>query len=84
LGSTNIMRSLVAMVPPTGLLAFLNYAAAREISWTVGLLIMPGAFFGAMAGTRMAHKLSPHGLRRAIAVVVLVIGLWEASSAWRK
>ena len=76
--------SLVAMVPPTGLLAFLNYAAAREVNWTVGLLIMPGAFFGAMAGTRLAHKMSPHGLRRVVAVVVLIIGLWEASSAWRK
>ena len=60
--------SLVALVPPTGLLAFLNYARAGEVNWTVGLLIMPGVFFGAMAGTRLAQKLSAHGLRRAVAV----------------
>jgi uncharacterized protein len=76
--------SLVALVPPTGLLAFLNYAYAGEVDWTVGLLIMPGVFFGAMAGTRLAQKLSSHGLRRAVAVLVFAIGVWEASSAWRK
>ena len=76
--------SLVALVPPTGLLAFLNYAHAGEVDWTVGLLIMPGVFFGAMAGTRLAQKLSSHGLRRAVAVLVFAIGVWEASSAARK
>ncbi len=76
--------SLVALVPPTGLLALLNYARAGEVNWTVGLLIMPGVFFGAMAGTRLAQKLSPDGLRRAVAILVFVIGAWEAFAAWRK
>jgi len=76
--------SLVALVPPTGLLAFLNYSQAHEVNWTVGLLIMPGVFFGAMAGTRLAQKLSTEMLRRTVAVVVFVIGLWEISSPWRK
>jgi uncharacterized membrane protein YfcA len=76
--------SLVAMVPPTGLLAFLNYAAAGEVSWTAGLWIMPGVFIGALAGSRLAQKLSSRGLRRAFAAVVFVIGVWEASSILRK
>ena len=76
--------SLVALVPPTGLLAFLNYARAGEVNWTIGLLIMPGVFFGAMAGTRLAQKLSTDKLRRAVAVFVFAIGLWEVSSVWRK
>jgi hypothetical protein len=76
--------SLVALVPPTGLLAFLNYARAGEVNWTIGLLIMPGVFFGAMAGTRLAQRLSTEGLRRAVAVVVCAIGLWELSSVWRR
>ena len=76
--------SLVALVPPTGLLAFLNYASAGKVNWTVGLWIMPGVFLGAMAGTRLAQKLSAAGLRRAVAVLVFAIGLWEASAAWRK
>src|ERR1700731_3737443 len=68
--------SLVALVPPTGLLAFLNYARAGEVNWTIGLLIM--------AGTRLAQRLSTEGLRRAVAVVVFAIGLWEVSSVWRR
>ena len=76
--------SLVALVPPTGLLAFLNYASAGEVNWTVGLWIMPGVFFGAMAGTRLAQKLSSKGLRRAVAVLVFAIGVWQVTSAWRK
>ena len=76
--------SLVALVPPTGLLAFLNYSSAGKVDWTVGLLIMPGVFFGAMAGTRLAQKISAEGLRRSVAVVVFAIGLWEVASAWRK
>ncbi len=76
--------SMIALVPPTGLLAFLNYSHAHEVNWTVGLLIMPGVFLGAMAGTRLAQKLSSEGLRRTVAVVVFVIGLWEISSPWRK
>ena len=75
--------SMIALVPPTGLLAFLNYAHAGEVNWTVGLLIMPGVFLGAMAGTRLAQKLSTE-LGRAVAVVLFVIGLWEISSVWRK
>jgi uncharacterized membrane protein YfcA len=76
--------SLIAMVPPTSLLAFLNYAKAGEVDWTVGLLIMPGVFFGAMAGSRLAQHLSSGRLRRVVAVVVFAIGAWEAASAWRK
>ena len=76
--------SLVAMVPPTGLLAFLNYAAAGEVSWTAGLWIMPGVFFGALAGTHLAHRLSAGGLRRVVAVLVFLIGLWEVSAVLRK
>src|ERR1017187_8346243 len=68
--------SMIALVPPTGLLAFINYAHAHEVNWTVGLLIMPGVFFGAIAGTRLAQKHSTEGLRRVVAVVVFVIGFW--------
>jgi uncharacterized protein len=76
--------NLIAMVPPTSLLSFLNYAKAGEVDWTVGLLIMPGVFFGAMAGSRLAQHLSSGHLRRVVAVVVFAIGAWEAASAWRK
>ena len=75
--------SLIALVPPTGLLALLNYAHAGQVEWIVGLWIMPGVFVGAIAGTRLAQKLSSNGLRRAVAVLIFAIGVWEATSALR-
>ena len=83
-GGALLVPLLVALVPPTGILAFVNYAHAGEVNWIVGLLIMPGVFFGAMAGTRLAQKLSSLGLRRTVAVLIFVMGLCEVSSIWRK
>ncbi len=76
--------SLVALVPPTGLLAFVNYARAGQVDWTVGLLIIPGVFFGAMAGTHYAQRLSPERLRRVFAVLMFAIGAWEVFSSLQK
>ncbi len=75
--------SLVALVPPTGLLAFLNYSHAGKVDWTVGLWIIPGVFFGGMAGSKLAERLSSNRLRRVIAVLILIVGLWEVSSLLR-
>lgn len=76
--------SLVAMVPPTGLLAFLNYAAAGEVNWTAGLWIMPGVFLGALAGSRLATRIPTNSLRRVVAALVFTIGIWEVTSVLRK
>jgi len=73
--------SLVALVPPTGLLAFMNYAAAGHVNWSVGLWIMPGIFLGGMAGAHFAEELSTRRLRSVLVILVLLIGLAEAFSA---
>lgn len=74
--------SLIALVPPVGLLAFLNYSQAHEVSWTVGLLIMPGVFIGGLLGSRLAQKLSPRRMRRVFALFLAVLGVWQIVSAW--
>jgi uncharacterized membrane protein YfcA len=74
--------SLIALVPPVGLLAFLNYAHAHEVNWTVGLLIMPGVFLGGLAGSRLAQKLSPRRMRRVFAGFLFLLGAWQIASAW--
>ncbi len=74
--------SLVALVPPTGLLGFLNYAQAGKVDWSVGLLLMPGVFLGGMAGSRLAQKLSPRWMRRVFAGLLFVLGAWQAARAW--
>lgn len=74
--------SLVALVPPVGLLAFLNYSHAHQVNWTVGLLIMPGVFLGGLLGSRIAQKLSPRRMRRVFALFLFVLGIWQITSAW--
>jgi hypothetical protein len=74
--------SLVALVPPTGLLAFLNYWQAEQVDLRIGLLLMPGVFLGGMAGSHLAQQLSPRGMRRVFAGLLFLLGAWQAASAW--
>lgn len=74
--------SLVALVPPTGLLAFLEYARAGQVDWRVGLLLMPGVFLGGILGGKLAQVLSPGWMRRAFALLLFAVGLWQVVSAW--
>jgi uncharacterized membrane protein YfcA len=74
--------SLVALVPPTGLLAFINYAQAHAVNWTVGLLIMPGVFLGGLLGGRFAQTLTPVRMRRVFAGILFALGVWQVVSAW--
>ncbi len=74
--------SLVALVPPTGLLAFLNYWRANEVDWKVGLLLIPGVFLGGLLGSRWAQKLSPRRMQRVFAALVFILGAWQALTSW--
>ena len=74
--------SLVALVPPTGLLAFLNYWHAGDVRFQVGLLLMPGVFLGALAGSKFALRLSPRRMRRVFAVLLFLLGSWQVIRSW--
>jgi len=74
--------SLVALVPPTGLLAFLAYYHARQVNVPVGLLIIPGVFVGGILGGRLANTLSPHRMRAIFAVFLLLLGAWQVAMSW--
>ena len=74
--------SLIALVPPTGLLAFLAYWKAGDVSWGVGAMLIPGIFLGGIAGSRLAESLKPRRMRQVFAVAMFVLGAWQAFSAW--
>jgi hypothetical protein len=74
--------SLVALVPPTGLLAFLNYWHAGDVRFQVGFLLMPGVFLGALAGSKFALQLSPRRMRRVFAVLLFLLGSWQVIRSW--
>ncbi|MGA8072801.1 MAG: sulfite exporter TauE/SafE family protein [Candidatus Acidiferrales bacterium] len=69
--------SLIALVPPTGLLAFLAYYRAGAVDVPTGLLIIPGVFLGAILGSRIAVRIPAARMRRIFAVVLFVLGAWE-------
>jgi len=69
--------SLIALVPPTGLLAFLAYYRPGAVDIPTGLLIIPGVFLGAILGSRIAVRIPAARMRRIFAVVLFVLGTWE-------
>jgi uncharacterized membrane protein YfcA len=74
--------SLVALIPPTGILAFLAYAKAGYVSWQTGLLLIPGVFLGGIVGGQLARRLNPHGMRLVFAAAMLLLGIWQVFTAW--
>jgi len=75
--------SLVALIPPTGLLAFLAYAKAGYVSWHTGLLLIPGVFVGGILGGQAARRLNPLRMRQVFAALMFFLGVWQVFSAWR-
>ncbi|MGB2627873.1 MAG: sulfite exporter TauE/SafE family protein [Candidatus Acidiferrum sp.] len=75
--------SLVALIPPTGLLAFLLYARAGYVSWPTGFLLIPGVFLGGIIGAKLAKTLHPKKMRLVFAGAMAVLGVWQVFSAWR-
>lgn len=74
--------SLMALVPPTGLLAFLEYWRVGHVDGRVGVLLMPGVFLGGIVGSQLAQKVSPRRMRLAFAAFLFTLGAWQAFSTW--
>jgi uncharacterized protein len=74
--------SLVSLIPPTGLLAFLAYARAGFVSWRTGLLLIPGVFIGGILGGWLAKRLEPRRMRQVFAGLMFALGAWQAVGAW--
>jgi uncharacterized protein len=73
--------SLVALIPPTGLLAFLTYANAGYVSWKTGFLLIPGVFLGGILGAKLARRLNPKAMRKLFAALMFLLGIWQVFSA---
>jgi uncharacterized protein len=74
--------SLVALIPPTGVLALIAYARQGFVSWRAGLLLIPGLFFGGIVGGILAKKVKPRRMRQVFAGILFTLGAWQALSAW--
>ena len=76
--------SLIALVPPTGLLAFLAYYHAHEVNIRVGLLIVPGIVVGGWIGGKLANSLGQKKMRVTFAFLLFLLGAWQIVWAWVK
>jgi uncharacterized protein len=74
--------SLVALIPPTGVLALMAYSKEGFVSWRTGLLLIPGVFLGGIIGGILAKKVKPQSLRKVFAGVLVLLGAWQALDAW--
>ena len=75
--------SLVALIPPTGLLAVIAYAKSDYVSWKIGLLLIPGLFLGGIAGGSLAKIIPAANMRRIFAALIFMLGIWQIFSAFR-
>jgi uncharacterized protein len=76
--------SLIALVPPTGVLALMAYSKEGYVSWKTGLLLIPGVFLGGIAGGKMAKWIKPRLMRQIFAGILFALGAAQALSAWWK
>lgn len=75
--------SLVALIPPTGVLAVLAYGKMGYVDWRVGLLLIPGVFLGGIAGGKIAKRIPATMMRRVFAAMMFFFGVWQILSVVR-
>lgn len=76
--------SLVALIPPTGLLAVIAYAKAGYVFWLTGALLIPGLFLGGILGAKVANCINPRRMRQVFAVLLFLLGVWQAFGASKR
>lgn len=67
--------SLAMLLPPTGLLAFLQYYKGGHTDLKLGLLMALGVFFGGYLGGRWAQALSVTSLRKGFAIFLVLVAV---------
>ena len=70
--------SLIAVIPPTGILAVLAYWKDGYVSWKTGLLLIPGILLGGIAGGFLARRIRPERMRQIFAGVLFLLGALQA------
>lgn len=70
--------SLVALLAPVGILAFLDYYKRGDADLKLGGIIAAGFLFGALGGSRLALATDEMTMRRAFAAFLVIIAAWLA------
>ena len=67
--------SLAVLLPPLGLLAFLQYYRNGHVDVYIAVLVAIGFFFGGYIGGSLAQQISGPMLRRGFAIVMALIAV---------
>ncbi len=67
--------SLAIMLPPVGLLAFLNYYKKGNVDIIAGLTICITLFIGAKYGAQLANNLPVELLKKLFGVFLMLVGI---------
>lgn len=67
--------SVMALLPPIGLLAVMKYYQQGNVQVAIGLLVALGFFFGGFVGAHYAHKLHPEMMRKAFGFFLLFVSI---------
>lgn len=67
--------SLAVLLPPVGLLAFLEYYKRGNVDIKAGLIICITVFIGAMFGGRIAQHIPASILKKGFAVFMILVSL---------
>ena len=67
--------SLAMLLPPTGLLAFMEYQKAGHVNWKLGFLIAGGVFIGGYFGGAWVQHLPNEILRKTFAGVLAITAI---------
>ena len=65
--------SLAMLLPPTGLLAFLQYYKTGNTDLKLGLLMSVGVFFGGYLGGKWAQAIPQASMRKGFAVFLVLV-----------
>ena len=67
--------SLAILLPPVGLLAFLQYYKAGHVDVRAAAIICVMLFIGAFFGAKLAHNFPPAFLRKGFALLLLLVSI---------
>jgi len=67
--------SLALMLPPIGILAFMNYYKAGHVNLTYALVVAVFFILGGYFGSKLSLKLDPAKVKLIFGIVVLYVGI---------
>jgi len=67
--------ALVAMLPPIGILAALNYFKSGYVKWEYAVIIALTFVIGGYFGSKLSLSLNPSTVKRVFGIVMLIAGV---------